>query len=309
MARRNLTPQEMAAAASQGIPYQTADGQWVIPQMMNTGGSAGSGAEGASQVGQSVMGYGMYDPSRMNVGDAYGSYDTQGQYQGENTFAEESDNLDMLLAGLAVAGGMHFLLPGAAGAAGGGGSAAGSLAGDAFMPGNLSLSNFAPGAMGPVTASEAAAQTAALHSSLAPYAATGAAGAAGGAAGASAMGPVTAGEAAAQNAGLASSLAPYAAPAGAGALSGLGKLAGPAAAIAGGLLGAQGQDGATTQERKLDPRMDKFIYGDLFPRAQGLLGQQMPQAQQVGDQMRNAGMGLLNMPMAGNGFSMFYGSK
>jgi hypothetical protein len=304
MTRRNLTPDELRQAGGQG--FMTPEG-WIIPMMGSFGGSAGNGGEGASQTEQTTLGYGLYDPNRMGIGDAYGTYDAQGNYKGDTQFRQESDGYDLLLAGLLAAGGMHWLLPGAAGAAGAGGAGAGF--------------------MGPVTAGEAAAQSAALHSSLAPYAA-GAGGAAGGAAGGM-MGPPTAptvgmGEVIP---GLESYVTPMVptpsnmgpqpqAPGkppvlpgleqyvtgGAGALGGL---LGPIASVGGALAGAAGGDNTQTAERKMDPRLDGMVYGDLLPRVQGLLGQQMPIAQQQGDQLRNLGTSLMNIPLVGNGFSRF----
>lgn len=320
---QQLTQEQMMAALQSVGGYMTPDGRMIIPQQMAVGGSAGNGGEGGGAEMQ-TMGFGSYDPNRMGVGDSYGVYGKDGSYAGENTFKEESNNLDMLLAGLAAAGGMHFLLPGAAGVgelagAAGGGSAAGDAAvahltsggglgggvasqagaaggfGGLGFGGTTGLPTFGglTGEFGGLTAAPFGSGFAgATFSDLAAglgglgTAGAGAAGAAGGAGGAGAAASALGG-------------------AGSG-LGGLAGLAGPAAAVAGGLLGAQSNDQSQTQERKMDPRMDKFIYDDLFPRTQGLLSQQMPQAQQTGDQMRQIGMGLLGSPVAGNGFSMFY---
>jgi hypothetical protein len=111
---------------------------------------------------------------------------------------------------------------------------------------------------------------------------------------------------AAGGAGAAGSALQGAGAAGAGAAGSLGGLLGPIATVGGALAGAAGNDQSQSVDRKMDPRMDKYLFDDLFPRTQGLLAQQMPQAQQTGDQLRNVGMGLLNMPVAGNGFAGFY---
>jgi hypothetical protein len=61
----------------------------------------------------------------------------------------------------------------------------------------------------------------------------------------------------------------------------------------GALGGAQGMDQSASSTRAMDPRMDALFYGDLAPRAQGLLGSQMPAAYAAGNQMLTKGSGLL----------------
>lgn len=72
------------------------------------------------------------------------------------------------------------------------------------------------------------------------------------------------------------------------------------------LTGSQGTEGQTT-ERKMDPRLDQYVYGTngLIPSAAGLLASQMPQAQQVGQQLNTMGTGLLGRGIAPNGFERF----
>lgn len=72
------------------------------------------------------------------------------------------------------------------------------------------------------------------------------------------------------------------------------------------LSGSQGTEGQTT-ERKMDPRLDQYVYGTngLIPSAAGLLASQMPQAQQVGQQLNTMGTGLLGRGIAPNGFERF----
>lgn len=76
------------------------------------------------------------------------------------------------------------------------------------------------------------------------------------------------------------------------------------ATLLGAAAGNEGTPGQTA-EKKMDPRLDQFVYGDLLPRAQGLLGQQMPLAQQYGNQMMQMGTGLLGAGIAPNGFERF----
>lgn len=292
----NLTPEQLRAIQANGaIPYMDpTTGQMIVPMSYSSG---PAGEAGAGNSYDTISAYGGYNSLNPNVGDAFSTWNADGTANKDELYPKQDNGMKMLAAFLAAAGGMHFLLPGMAGAAGAGGAGAG-----------------AAGAMGPITAAEAAAQSAALHSSLAPYAAAG--GAAGGAASAAgAMGPTTAAETAALNSGLTSSLAPYAAG-GAGAAGGLGGLGGAGSAL-GGALGGLGQyivpalgaigsaidakDGQS-QTQKLDPRMDQFVYGNLMPGVTGLLQSQAPQAMQMGNDMARRGQGLLNMPIAGNGF-------
>lgn len=90
-----------------------------------------------------------------------------------------------------------------------------------------------------------------------------------------------------------------------GLLSGLGgKALGLGATALGALAGSQGT-GEQTQEKRMDPRLDQYVYGDLLPQAKGLLAQQMPLAQQYGNQMKQVGTGLLGAGIAPNGFERF----
>lgn len=98
-----------------------------------------------------------------------------------------------------------------------------------------------------------------------------------------------------------------------------------AAAAAGGLLGSQPTTSSTNSQSKIDPRMEKYLYGD--GNTQGILDQayQWQQANKSGlnDQMRQGlasinrvasdpsgyqaiqqqGLSLMNQPVAGNPFS------
>jgi hypothetical protein len=63
--------------------------------------------------------------------------------------------------------------------------------------------------------------------------------------------------------------------------------------ILGALGGAQGQEASTSSTRSMDPRMDALFYGNIAPKATGLLGQQMPGAASAGQALMNKGRGLL----------------
>jgi hypothetical protein len=123
-------------------------------------------------------------------------------------------------------------------------------------------------------------------------AATGAAGAAGGVGGA----------------GTAAGAA-GAAGAGGGLLSGTGSLLGPAATVLGAVAGSQGQENESATTRKTDPRVDPYLFGN--EQMQGLLN--ATQARLMADQgqqgiwesMKSKGLGLLNSPVAPNGFAAF----
>jgi hypothetical protein len=94
-------------------------------------------------------------------------------------------------------------------------------------------------------------------------------------------------------------------------LGGASSLLGPLATVAGAALGAQGNKNQASSTRTMDPRLDGPVFGEngLVPMTQGLLQQQMPRAQQAGQNMQNYGQGLLSRPIAGNGFELFKGRR
>lgn len=98
--------------------------------------------------------------------------------------------------------------------------------------------------------------------------------------------------------------------AGTGLLGGASKWLGPAATLLGAAAGAKPQKASETSVKSMDPRMDALFYGDLAPRVQGLLQKQMaPGAMQGFTDMQSVGRGLLNAPVAGNGFNRFFPGK
>lgn len=104
---------------------------------------------------------------------------------------------------------------------------------------------------------------------------------------------------------LADSLAPV------GGAAGAAKWLGPAATLLGGLAGAQGQKTEETSQRKTDPRVDPYLFGAngqpglLQMTYDKLVGQMAPGGLQGYDDMQRVGRGLLNTPVAGNGFGLF----
>lgn len=92
---------------------------------------------------------------------------------------------------------------------------------------------------------------------------------------------------------------------GAGSLLGqAGSLLGPAAAVLGAAAGAQGQENTTTNSRDPWAPMQPYILG-LLNDSNTLRQQQQPLANEAGALLMNQGRGLLNQPIAGNGFQQF----
>lgn len=85
-------------------------------------------------------------------------------------------------------------------------------------------------------------------------------------------------------------------------------LLGPAASLIGGALGSQPQTSERTTQNQIDPQLLPYLYGaaGLMPQVQQQLQRSTSPERQAGwDQMRNAGLGLLGQPIAGNGVSRF----
>lgn len=80
-------------------------------------------------------------------------------------------------------------------------------------------------------------------------------------------------------------------------------LLGPMSTILGGLAGSKGAQTSATTTKSMDPRLAGAVYGagGVVPMSQALMGAQLPQALQAGQQMIGAGSSLLNQPIAGNG--------
>lgn len=87
--------------------------------------------------------------------------------------------------------------------------------------------------------------------------------------------------------------------------------------LLGGALGSHGTQTTTSTQRTLDPRMVPYVYGNGTSDNPGILGytqsllhdQMQPGALQGYTDMQNVGRGLLNQPVAGNGFNRFFGSR
>lgn len=282
---QSLTP-EVLQALARGQPYTTQDGYFYAPMMETT--YNGADNQNTQQTGY----YGGYlDRSgdmSLNDGRQYGKYDLNGNLIGQGQWSQGKDWFDSPLAPL-----LPILMAGGAYAMGlGSGAGAGTMANGAFLgegmasgipAWDLAATNAGMSLGAPAGAILQNSPMSLIPESAMPGTVTGYTG--------PTFGGVGAGAGAA---GAAGSL-----------LSGIGdKALGIGATVLGGALGSQGTPDQT-QEKKMDPRMDQFVYGDLMPKVQGLLTSQMPLAQQAGDQMRMVGSGLLGQPIAPNGFERF----
>lgn len=285
----------------------------------NAQGEAGQGQEGGLD---QIIGY---DPNNTAVGQSYNMYDPGGKFTGQGQFKKVKDG-DLLATGLLSAALMHWGLPmlqGAGGAAGAAGAAA--------APGELGASLASiegAGGLAPTLGAEAAggigsfaapgldvaaglAGTAPEFAGMSGFAGLGSAGGFGGA---SLLPAMAAGAPAAGNSLLES-------------LGGAKGLLGAGATVAGGLLGAKGQQSDQSATKKLDSRMDPYVYGEngVLAQANKLMQQQLAQGglndlQRMGlqtqqnwlqspeysqgfNQMKNLGLGLLSRGVASNPFA------
>lgn len=250
------------------------------------------GTTEANDGGYTFAGYNAI-PEGWKFGDMAQQYDAQGNHTGE--WATSAPDLwDKLGPGLAMSLIGYAGLQGLMGGMGFGDAGAGGLdvaSGGSGGGGGGFLNGFEAGVP---TAAEVAASNAAFAETLAPYLSQGAA-----------MGAMhtvpTEAQVAAGNAAFAKTLAPYAATS---LLPGISnKTLGAGLTAAGALAGKEGTPGQTS-ERKMDPRLDNYVFGQngVVPMAAGLLSQQIPMAQQGGQQAFDFGRGLLGRGVAANPF-------
>jgi hypothetical protein len=92
-----------------------------------------------------------------------------------------------------------------------------------------------------------------------------------------------------------------------GLLSGAGSLLGPAVTALGAAAGAQGKQGSETTQRELPDYLKPYVTapGGLLDSANTLMHNQMQYIPQQAQQISNIGLGLLQQPVAGNGFQQF----
>lgn len=219
-----------------------------------------------------------YDPNRQEAGkDQFSVYNQDGTFSNEGTFKTD-DAMKTFLMALAAAGGMQFLPGGAFGGGGAGGAGYGMSGGATEPVASMGMGGGGTGAMG---------------------------------AGLETMAPLSTIEGPMSSSLVADSLAPMS-TGGGGLFGGAAKWLGPAATLLGAAAGGQGQQNSTTSQRKTDPRVDPYLFGNNDQM--GLLGMaynqlsrdQSPDRLAQRDQMRSTGMGLLSAPIAGNGFNKFF---
>ena len=244
------------------------------------------GTTEANDGGYTFAGYNAI-PEGWKFGDMAQQYDAQGNHTGE--WATSAPDLwDKLGPGLAMSLIGYAGLQGLMGAMGGSG---GPMSGfDAGVP----------------TAGEVAAQNAAFAESMSPYLAKGVPQMMGTLEliPESAMPVAPTGYTGPTFGGVSTLLNGGATKAATSMIPGVSdKLLGAGLTAAGALAGKEGTPGQTS-ERKMDPRLDNYVFGQngVVLMAAGLLSQQMPMAQQGGQQAFDFGRGLLGRGVAANPF-------
>lgn len=261
--------QQMYAGFQPGFnqtPYLSQDG---IGYQVRYGEPIGMGEGQQLQMGP-ITGYtvGNYNDQ---TGSPMEIYDTSGRDTGQSEFWKRDTNNYDTLAMLAALGltGANLLAAGGLGA-----GAAGATGADAAAGGVTGL-----GDAGTMYAGTDAAAAGSLGggASLAGGAATAAGAATGG--------------------GLLSSVLPSA--------STVGSILGPAATVLGAVAGAQGNERSQKQTTEPWAPMQPLLKDKLFPAVGNLLDYQMAYLPEQGKQISQQGLGLLQMPMAQNGFAQF----
>lgn len=277
---QSLTPEILQALTANGYDgYTTPDGYYFAPRLETT--YNGENNEATQQTGY----YGGYlDPTdyTLNHLRPYGIYDMQGNLTGQGAWSQtdESDLEFFAPALLAAAAGIgaSFLAPGAAAAGAGGDLVNGAFLGEGMASGipawDLAATNAGLSLATPAGAIMQNSPMSLIPESAMPGTVTGYAGPTFGGAAAASLIP-----------GVSNSML------------------GAGLTAAGALAGSQGTPGQTS-ERKMDPRLDNYVFGQngVVPMAAGLLSQQMPMAQQGGQQAFDFGRGLLGRGVAANPF-------
>lgn len=239
-----------------------------------------------------------YNPSQTGAGQSYDRFGQDGASAGQGQFMDPNkiDLGSMIALGL-IGGGAAGLFSGGAGGVFGIGGSGGAASGAAGGPGSAGWGMDLGGAglsdttyMGNI----------------------------GGATGGGSFGGLSemglAGEGAFTGTNVAGGAATGSGIGGATALSAASKAPGwlaPAATLAGGLLGSQGEQKSIEETKKMDPRLDPYVFGangqpGLLGHASQLLDQQMtPEGQRGFIDMKKVGQGLLSQSVAGNGVAQF----
>lgn len=285
-----LTPEQIAQlTANLGVsaPNLSLNGFDINPMV-----SQGTGMDHAGE--NTVNGY-MATPTGTTVNgqhETFGAFDPSGKYQGVQQGADH-DMSDFwtavaLAAGPVAAG---YAFPGAA-ATGAGSAAAGP--GDALWGMGLDSVTGGGGALEAMGTGAGAAGGGATMGGYGAGSSAGMAAPAGLGAASSGTGIYGAG-----TAGAGSLLS---------GITGNSNLLGTGATLLGGLLGSKGQQSESSSTKTMDPRLAPYVYGGdgqtgLLQYAQQTLDRQMaPGYLQGYDDMRSVGQGLLNQPIAGNGY-------
>lgn len=283
MAQQNylsqLTPEMIQAIRNQGDGFFQQNGMYFAPRLETT--YNGQDGETTQQTGY----YGGYlDPTdyTLNHLRPYGIYDKSGKLTGTGAWSQtdESDLEFFAPALLAAAAGIgaSFLAPGAAAAGAGGDLVNGAFLGEGMASGipawDLAATNAGLSLATPAGAIMQNSPMSLIPESAMPGTVTGYAGPTFGGAAAASLIP-----------GVSNSML------------------GAGLTAAGALAGKEGTPGQTS-ERKMDPRLDNYVFGQngVVPMAAGLLSQQMPMAQQGGQQAFDFGRGLLGRGVAANPF-------
>lgn len=317
----NLTPDQLAwlqsqAKQAQSMPgsmynggvFTDPSGQTFTDQRM--GGWQGGEAGFDSGPGMTTSYLRDVVPGQHEIGDMQDIYGADGGYK--NTAAVIDDNwldklMPVLLGGFGAAAGAGLLSAGAAGAGAGSGGLAGDVLSKAALDGTTAFgANSVPGAFDLASVGGGAGGV-------------GAGGGAGGGGGSlanytggtelnglngsdimsdafDANGAIGKGGFGGTDGSLIGSIT-------GGSLSGAGKYIAP---LLGGLLGSKGQKNEQTSTRDIPEWLKPYVQKNLG-YASGLLDKQMaPGYLQGYDDMRAKGQGLLNQPIAGNGFNKFF---
>ncbi len=224
---------------------------------------------------------------KSGVGDSQEIYDTYGKYIATGQIPKDTSFQDFLMMAAMVAG------PFAAGMSPSI-NAAMSFGTNPVMGAGGAVGGAAAGAAAPMSAGVAGPGMAGWGADLGMA----------GTAGTVGLGGVPAGAGA-------GSVLSSAAGAGSSLLSGIGgkELLGIGSTLLGGAAGAAGGDDERSTTKDVPEWLKPYVTKNL-EYAGGLLDKQMqPGYLQGYDDMRSVGQGLLNRPIAGNGFSKFFGSK
>lgn len=246
------------------------------------------GADGIGQT-QSIESILGYDPNKTQTGDSFNVYNPDGSFSNASQFKPDRSMQDLMMF-LAAAGGMAALPGGAFSSTFG----QGTMATQAGLDGVGNAAGFiGEGATSGIPAWDGAGASLGQNGGFLGE---------GVSSGVPAWDGAGAGTGGASFGGAATKAATTA---GASLIPGVSNsMLGTGLTALTALSGSQGTEGQTT-ERKMDPRLDQYVYGPngTIPMTAGLLQQQFPMAQQGGQSLFNMGQGLLGRGIAANPFT------